>query len=198
MEGVRGAIARIDAIRTTIQGPQRAPETPEASFETLLHAAVNRPERVGAGYPTRWLGSASPTGAPAGLEMYQNGLIPLTALLPVSGTDEHLWAPAAHSFEAMRAQAAREGIELPVIDGYRPIHDQERLAEELGLYRDGGLAAVPGTSQHGWGRAVDLDLDDRALAWMRANAGRFGFAETVPREPWHWEYHPQAHLVARA
>jgi LAS superfamily LD-carboxypeptidase LdcB len=36
--------------------------------------------------------------------------------------------------------------------------------------------------------AVDLDLDSRAQAWMRTNAGRYGFAEDTPREPWHWAY----------
>ena len=36
--------------------------------------------------------------------------------------------------------------------------------------------------------AVDLDLNARAQSWMRANAGRFGFVEDMPREPWHWAY----------
>ena len=36
---------------------------------------------------------------------------------------------------------------------------------------------MPGTSNHGWGLAVDLDLDERAQAWMRTNAERFGFFE---------------------
>ena len=89
----------------------------------------------------------------------------------------------------MRADARRQGIEMPVIDAYRPLEDQYRLAEELGLYSEGGWAAKPGTSQHGWGRAIDLELDDEALAWMRQHAGNYGFTETVPREPWHWEFH---------
>lgn len=46
----------------------------------------------------------------------------------------------------------------------------------------------PGTSPHGWGMAVDLDLNAQAQSWMRANAGRFGFVEDTPREPWHWVY----------
>ena len=62
-----------------------------------------------------------------------------------------------------------------MIDAYRPIEDQYRLADELGLYSEGGWAAKPGTSQHGWGRAIDLELDDDALAWMRRNAGAYGF-----------------------
>ena len=64
------------------------------------------------------------------------------------------------------------------------------LAERKGLYKDGGLAAVPGTSDHGWGMAVDLSLDAGAQAWMRLHAGEYGFVEDTPREPWHWGYHP--------
>jgi LAS superfamily LD-carboxypeptidase LdcB len=90
----------------------------------------------------------------------------------------------------MRRDAAEAGISIHLVDGYRPYEDQVRLARELGLYSEGGLAAQPGTSQHGWGRAVDLELDDRGIAWMRDNAWKYGFKETVPREPWHWEFHP--------
>ena len=52
------------------------------------------------------------------------------------------------------------------------------------------LAAAPGTSKHGWGMATDLNLNSEAQAWMRSNAGAFGFVEDTPREPWHWGYHP--------
>jgi hypothetical protein len=64
------------------------------------------------------------------------------------------------------------------------------LAERKGLYKNGGLAAVPGTSDHGWGRSLDLRLDGAALAWMRENGAAFGFREDVPRESWHWTYYP--------
>jgi LAS superfamily LD-carboxypeptidase LdcB len=50
------------------------------------------------------------------------------------------------------------------------------------------LAATPGTSNHGWGLSVDLDLDATAQAWMRQNGARYGFVEDVPREPWHWTF----------
>ena len=129
------------------------------------------------------------SGAPPGLEAFTNGRIPVESLAPIPG-GEVMWAPAAAAFTRMADDAARAGITLPVVDAYRPYEDQVRLADELGLYSQGGLAAVPGTSQHGWGRAIDLELDDAALNWMRANAGAYGFHETVPREPWHWEYHP--------
>jgi LAS superfamily LD-carboxypeptidase LdcB len=60
------------------------------------------------------------------------------------------------------------------------------------------LAAVPGTSNHGWGLAVDLGCGVQSsrsaqYRWMIANAGRFGWVHPSwafhdPFEPWHWEF----------
>jgi hypothetical protein len=64
------------------------------------------------------------------------------------------------------------------------------------------MAAVPGTSNHGWGKAVDwregsapMTFDSPGYAWLVANAGIFGWIHPkgmkqggpVP-EPWHWEW----------
>jgi LAS superfamily LD-carboxypeptidase LdcB len=63
-------------------------------------------------------------------------------------------------------------------------------------------AAVPGTSVHGWGRAVDLQdsngkltFDSPAYRWLKANAWRWGFVHPAwaepggsSPEPWHWEH----------
>ena len=50
------------------------------------------------------------------------------------------------------------------------------------------LAAVPGTSNHGWGLAVDLcggiqNFGTPHYTWMKANAGRFGFLHPDWAEP---------------
>jgi zinc D-Ala-D-Ala carboxypeptidase len=128
---------------------------------------------------------------PAELVAYGNGRIPPAALEAIDTSGAHrLWAPAARAFRAMAADASAAGVTLRVTDSYRPLEAQERLARQKGLYRDGGLAAVPGTSNHGWGLALDLNLDSSALAWMRDNGWRHGFVEDVPREPWHWTYRP--------
>jgi LAS superfamily LD-carboxypeptidase LdcB len=68
--------------------------------------------------------------------------------------------------------------------------------------------APPGYSHHEAGLAVDLGAEDAphcdarscfrttaAYKWLRANAGRFGYAMNPirgkrPREPWHWRYVP--------
>ncbi len=53
--------------------------------------------------------------------------------------------------------------------------------------------ALPGTSMHQWGLAVDwsnarsliTSHSNPAWQWLSSNAGRFGFAN-LPSEPWHW------------
>jgi hypothetical protein len=127
---------------------------------------------------------------PAELAGYGNGTIPAEALAPLGIGSHRLYAPAAASFQVMAADAADAGVSIGVTDSYRSYESQVDLAARKGLYRHGGLAAVPGTSNHGWGLALDLDLDADGQAWMDQNAWRYGFVESVPREPWHWEYRP--------
>ncbi len=58
-----------------------------------------------------------------------------------------------------------------------------------------GVAAVPGESVHGWGRAVDfqdqygeLRLGSAAYNWLVAHAAEHGFMHPPGNtEPWHWE-----------
>jgi len=131
-------------------------------------------------------------GVPRSLAGYGNGKIPSDALAPLDGSSERLWAPAAEKLNALMADAKAAGVSISVTDGYRTYDSQVRLAREKGLYSQGGLAAPPGTSEHGWGLAVDLGLNASAQAWMRQHAKDYGFVENVPREPWHWEFAPQA------
>jgi D-alanyl-D-alanine carboxypeptidase len=132
----------------------------------------------------------TPEGVPVELAKYGNGRIPESALQPVGATGQRLWAPAATSLDALMRAARQDGVNIGITDSYRPYAEQVDLAKRKGLYASGGLAAKPGTSDHGWGMAVDLDLDSKAQAWMRQHAKSFGFAETTPREPWHWAYRP--------
>jgi LAS superfamily LD-carboxypeptidase LdcB len=135
-------------------------------------------------------GSYGPLAPPPELVVFGNGAVPADALAPVGDTNHRLWAPAANGLTALMDDAAAAGIDIGITDSYRPLAVQERLALEKGLYNEGGLAAVPGTSNHGWGVATDLDLDRPGLEWMRKNGWRYGFVEDVPREPWHWTYRP--------
>ena len=126
---------------------------------------------------------------PAELVGYGNGQVPAGALQSIGG-EHRLYAPAAKAFTRMAADAKAQGVTIGVNESYRSLAEQQRLANELGLYSQGGKAAAPGTSNHGWGLALDLQLDGKAQQWMRDNSHRYGFVEDVAREPWHWTYRP--------
>jgi D-alanyl-D-alanine carboxypeptidase len=154
-----------------------------ASDTTATPTALTPARRLPAG----GYGALQP---PAELQGYGNGRIPPSRLASI-GSGHKLWAPAASGFTQMVAAAKRDGVTIGVNDSYRDLAGQERTAREKGLYSQGGLAAAPGTSTHGWGVSVDLQLDGRAQGWMRENAARYGFVEDVAREPWHWTYRPE-------
>ena len=100
----------------------------------------------------------------------------------------------------MLFRSKADGITWSITSSYRPYATQVKLAQEKGLYSQGGLAAQPGKSNHGWGTALDLggganSRGTKQNDWLMANAGRFGFS-TIPREPWHWEYKGAGAAVA--
>jgi hypothetical protein len=128
---------------------------------------------------------------------YDNGQIPESLLCPLWGTSGHLLtAEAAAAFNAMsKDYAARFGSPICITDSYRSYEIQVDLYEEKP-----DLAAVPGTSNHGWARAVDLcggieSFHTVPHEWMRAHAPAYGWYHpswaregSDREEPWHWEY----------
>jgi cell wall-associated NlpC family hydrolase len=127
---------------------------------------------------------------------YPNGLIPPSAMCPLGVGGHQLRCDAAAAYRAMSAAfASAFGSPICITDSYRTYASQVRLYGEKPT-----LAAVPGTSNHGWGLAVDLcgGIDHYGTPqynWMKANAGRFGYLHpdwAEPghgrEEPWHWEY----------
>jgi len=171
---------------TSSSGTTTAAGSSAATFASALATEVAQgTASVAAASP----GKLNAQGNPADLAMYGNGKIPTDALTSI-GNGHRMWTPAARQFEQLSAAAARDGVTIGVTDSYRTYESQVDLAERKGLYSQGGLAAKPGTSDHGWGRSLDLKLDGAALAWMRENGATYGFKEDVPRESWHWTYYP--------
>lgn len=173
-------------------------EEVEWSFEVPEYTVKPDPEPVPRVAAASRSGTRAPRpaaltadGVPADLAPYGNGNVPSNRLAPIGSTGHKLWAPAAQAFERLLAAARADGVSIGITSSYRPYATQVSLAHQKGIYGRGGLAAVPGTSDHGWGRSVDLRLDAGAQAWMRANAGRFGFVEDVAGEPWHWTFTPR-------
>ena len=197
IEGINNRIADIQSRIIALQTQQAGTATKSAASKSSAAGGTTF-----ANYLNDAVASQNPSapaktytlngkGIPTDLAAYGNGKIPATALEKVGDTGHKLWAPAAESLNTMMADAKKQGVTIGITDSYRPYEEQVDLAKRKGLYSQGGLAAKPGTSEHGWGMAADLDLNAKALTWMRANAGQYGFDESVPRESWHWSFKPK-------
>lgn len=172
----------------------------------------------------------APVTLPRDLSGQTNGRLDSTLLrtVPGGGQLHHL---AARAWNAMVADARKSGYDLPLTftygGTYRTYSQQEYLFRSR--YEIGGAyggckvwngqtwckklvngkvpatAAVPGTSNHGWGLAIDsaydtdvtdgLGPDDAAAitshpgwTWLLANANKYGFSWEMQTEPWHVRY----------
>jgi LAS superfamily LD-carboxypeptidase LdcB len=127
-----------------------------------------------------------------------NGQIPADDLCTLWDGTNALRGDAAVSFtELDDAFRAAFGRDLCLTASYRTLAEQRRLA-----VTKPGLAATPGTSNHGWGLAVDFcgsEVATRAvMTWLADSAPAFGWDNPAwarrggsgAFEPWHWEYVP--------
>jgi LAS superfamily LD-carboxypeptidase LdcB len=151
---------------------------------------------------------------------YDNGRIPNNKMKKnkylsksLRGDSTYLMAEASDALDKLMDLFDKTNFpgkqKISFTDGYRSYARQEALYEKYGA----GRAAKPGTSNHGWGIAVDMywgvrtsmfkDSDARPsgfkhpnYVWMLENGKNFGWYNPVALrddsrtdEWWHWEYH---------
>lgn len=137
----------------------------------------------------------------------------LTTLSNGKQIDSRIYPSLQEMFDDMR----EEGVYPVVASGYRTKVDRERIYnEKIESYQAEGLSyeeakketenwvALPGTSEHQLGLAVDINADGVHSAgyevydWLERNACRYGFIKRYPEdkteitgvsnEPWHYRY----------
>jgi murein DD-endopeptidase MepM/ murein hydrolase activator NlpD len=126
---------------------------------------------------------------------YSNGMIPTSKLCGITSVHMLRCDAAAAYLRLATAYRAQFGRTLCITDSYRS------YASQVDLYaRKPSLAALPGTSNHGWGVAVDLcggseRYGTAQYQWMKAHAPAFGWVHPQwadqggnREEPWHWEF----------
>jgi LAS superfamily LD-carboxypeptidase LdcB len=152
---------------------------------------------------------AQPGNTPTPVEGYENGRLPsnrLISVLPGCKTVRE----AAPSVALLFRQATARNVPLFGNDCYRPIDDQVTLYAR-NTSTGGPCTARPqtypdgrpkGTSNHGWGKAIDfgnsggtLNFASAGYRFLRTHAARVGWnhpgwAGPGQRcaEPWHWEW----------
>lgn len=143
----------------------------------------------------------------------KNYEVELTTLSNGEQVDSRIYPDLQAMFDDARAA----GLQLFVRDGYRSQEEQQEILDEkIEAYRNEGYSrseaeklakewvAVPGTSEHQLGLAVDINADtsvcskDAVYSWLAENSYKYGFIFRYPsgkkditgviNEPWHYRY----------
>ena len=146
-------------------------------------------------------------------ELPEDYSVELTELSNGQKVDSRIYPYLQEMFDAARA----EGVYPVVREGYRTEEEQkEILDDKIQTYINQGYSqsraertakewvALPGTSEHQLGIAVDINADkskcsnEDVYAWLAENAYKYGFILRYPLgkqeitgtsyEPWHYRY----------
>lgn len=162
---------------------------------------------------------------PAALKKLTNGKLPKNLLAKVDCGGQ-MYINAAKCFNLMYQDALAAGFKFKNIGDYRPYEDQlsmfmDRYDDEPTgrkpevtrqyegkiwyLKKNKAPSGTPGTSNHGFGLAIDLGVElkgqlaslgshPKAADWICANAPKYGFflQGSDPKSPefelWHWQW----------
>ena len=206
-------LALVTAAALTLRAGLFPAEAPPPPVRTLEQAIPPQPEPEPVA-PADWkLTLVSPEHP-----LPEDYAVTLTRLKNGQAVDERCYPALQEMMDACRA----EGLEPLICSSYRTWEKQTRLFEnKVARFAGGGLSpeaaraeaarvvAVPGTSEHQLGLAVDIvdsayQLLDDAQAdtpvqqWLMAHAWEYGFVLRYPREkedvtgivwePWHYRY----------
>lgn len=137
---------------------------------------------------------------------------PKTVAVP--GTNVRLKSSASSAYTTMVKAAAKDGVKIRAVSGYRSYARQAELynyyTRIYGQSYASKISAVPGTSEHQTGLAIDVGNNNSACGlqacfadtpvgrWVAKNAHKYGFILRYPKgqesitgysyEPWHFRY----------
>lgn len=146
-------------------------------------------------------------------ELPEDYSVELTELSNGQKVDSRIYPYLQEMFDAARA----EGIYPIVREGYRTAEEQQEILDDkIQTYINQGYSqsraektakewvALPGTSEHQLGIAVDINADkskcsnEDVYGWLAENAYKYGFVLRYPPgkqkitgtsyEPWHYRY----------
>ena len=119
---------------------------------------------------------------------------------------------AANSWNAMKLQAGKDGVQLDVVSAFRSVNRQveiiqKKLDQGHSISKILKVSAAPGYSEHHSGCALDISTPGctplsesfeltEAFRWLNKNAQTYSFRLSYPKgnsfgmlyEPWHWMY----------
>ena len=182
---------------------------PEIVVQKAKKLASNTPISTGKGGTSRSIKGT----------VYKNGEIPENKLRTILNEDKYnfpavnesdggrvrMFTDASLALDELLAAATKANIKLRINSAYRTYKDQVRVwgnncSNKIGSGKciakhPDGPAAIPGTSNHGFGLAIDFSNNGGArikvhmpeYKWVAENGPGFGF-KRIASESWHWEY----------
>jgi hypothetical protein len=154
---------------------------------------------------------------PTILKNEKNGMLADSLLVPCGIGSFKMLQPAARAMRALVATANAAGFNVHATGTYRSYAAQQTLF--LARYSETpikdrpskiwknktwwlkpkmSMAAVPGTSNHGWALAIDfaekkadgsiVSVSPRFVSWLCDNAKTFGYSAEDQSEVWHWRH----------
>ena len=163
-----------------------------------------------------------PRVKPVDLSGVENGQLPghLLVTVEMPGSDARCHPQFARALRALIHDCRQAtGVELANVGHYRPLDRQIALLKERYVRAESGTrfwdgswwrrvsgaaVATPGTSDHGWGLAIDGAIWDpgagrvvavyksKAWSWIREHLTDYGLCwawDDESEEPWHWHLH---------
>ena len=139
--------------------------------------------------------------------------VELSVLANGQSVDKRIYPALQEMFDTARSN----GIYPVVVSGFRTAETQQNLldqkiadykardySEEIAIAKAESWVAIPGTSEHQLGIAVDINADgirstgEEVYSWLNQNSYKFGFIRRYPddkieitgisNEPWHYRY----------
>ncbi len=201
---VSAAAAQVTQARSAWQAAQAA--AVQAAARAAAKARAATPSATPSLDPCRTTYTGPPfwTSVPTATGDGSNGNLPASAMTALSwttdshGTRFYLLTPAAQALERLDvAFRAAFGHDLDIDLAYRDYATQVAMRAALGT-----VAAVPGTSPHGYGKAIDVPelpcqygWSSPQRAWLLAHGPSFGWVQPAwalqngsGPEYWHYEY----------
>lgn len=196
-------------------------EKPQSSSTSIPISTANTPVSSVPEPPKEEVPPATGEYDVAGLPPLYNyeNFIPDDYVLDLAdiGSGHTMQAPAAAAYRDMVAAAAADGVILSPISGYRSHQHQtnnynnkiqsylaQGYSEAEAQLRTENYIAIPGTSEHEAGLAIDINsLEESfdttpAFEWLQKHAAEYGFIlryrqETydithINYEPWHYRF----------
>jgi hypothetical protein len=194
-----GNLLGINSNTSATQGQLASAQTPPATAPvSAVQGGVASSQPYSPSGPTSPSTPLNPDGdltvAQKNSKWGQNGYIDTTNLVKVEGV--YLQPEIADKYYAMKAAAKEAGYDIYLTDGYRSYAGQVRTKANWTARGKAWAAATPGTSNHGWGAAIDIGDNNGGAGqiWCQENMTKFGLRNyrggtTAIRgtEQWHFQ-----------